>query len=61
MLPIGKQDFRKLQESGCIYVDKTQLIYELCERGEMYFLSRRYMKLTQTCTLKQIRRSFPAS
>ncbi len=40
ILPIGRQSFRKLIEDGCIYVDKTQHIHSLCDRGGMYFLSR---------------------
>jgi Predicted AAA-ATPase/PD-(D/E)XK nuclease superfamily len=40
LLPIGRQDFRTLREDNCIYVDKTQHIYDLCTQGKMYFLSR---------------------
>lgn len=40
ILPISRQSFRKLQEDNCIYVDKTKYIYELCQHGGMYFLSR---------------------
>ena len=40
ILPIGKQSYRKLREDNCIYVDKTQHIYNLCTLGSMYFLSR---------------------
>lgn len=39
-LPIGIQDFEKLRESGCIYVDKTALIYQLAREKTPYFLSR---------------------
>lgn len=39
-LPIGIQDFQKLRENGCIYVDKTALIYELAQTSSPYFLSR---------------------
>ena len=40
ILPVGRQSFRDLRQSNCIYVDKTQHIYNLCTQGKMYFLSR---------------------
>jgi hypothetical protein len=40
ILPLGRQSFRDLREDNCIYVDKTQHIYNLCTQGKMYFLSR---------------------
>jgi hypothetical protein len=40
ILPLSRQNFRKLREDNCIYVDKTQHIYNLCRHGGMYFLSR---------------------
>lgn len=39
-LPIGIQDFKKLRENGCIYVDKTKFIYNLSQVQSPYFLSR---------------------
>ncbi len=39
-LPIGIQTFEKIIENGYTYVDKTQLVYDLVEGGEVYFLSR---------------------
>ena len=39
-LPIGIQDFEDLRTRGCIYVDKTELIYRLATEGKPYFLSR---------------------
>ncbi len=39
-LPIGIQDFEDLRNRGCIYVDKTDLIYKLATEGKPYFLSR---------------------
>jgi hypothetical protein len=39
--PIGIQTFQKLREDGCLYVDKTELIYNLAYgSGDAYFLSR---------------------
>ena len=40
LYPIGVQSFRKLRETGCIYVDKTAVIYDLVNDGTYYFLSR---------------------
>jgi Predicted AAA-ATPase/PD-(D/E)XK nuclease superfamily len=40
ILPLSRQSFRKMREDNCIYVDKTQHIYNLCRDGGMYFLSR---------------------
>lgn len=39
-LPIGIQDFEGIIADGYVYVDKTQLIYELITSGKPYFLSR---------------------
>lgn len=39
-LPIGIQDFEELRKNGYIYVDKTEHIYNLINRGKPYFLSR---------------------
>ena len=39
-LPIGIQDFEDLRKRGCIYVDKTALVYKLANEGKPYFLSR---------------------
>lgn len=38
--PIGKQNFEKLRNEGCVYVDKTALMYKLVKEGSAYFLSR---------------------
>ncbi len=40
ILSIGRQSFRDVRENNCIYVDKTQHIYNLCVEGKTYFLSR---------------------
>ena len=39
-LPIGIQTFEKLRERGYLYVDKTQYLVDLIDRGEIYFLAR---------------------
>ena len=38
--PIGKQNFEKLRNEGCVYVDKTAILYKLVKEGSAYFLSR---------------------
>jgi Predicted AAA-ATPase/PD-(D/E)XK nuclease superfamily len=56
ILPISRQSFRKLREDNCIYVDKTQHIYNLSINGGMYFLSRprRFGKSLLLSTLKEL-------
>jgi hypothetical protein len=39
-LPIGTQSFEKLRNDGCVYIDKTEHIYNLINKGSIYFLSR---------------------
>lgn len=39
-LPIGIQSFEKLIEGGFVYADKTSYIWNLVNRGSVYFLSR---------------------
>lgn len=52
--PIGIQSFEKLRDEGCLYIDKTQRIRELVERGCYYFLSRprRFGKSLLLSTIK---------
>ena len=38
--PLGIQTFAELRDENYVYVDKTQLIYELVSKGKIYFLSR---------------------
>ena len=38
--PIGIQNFEKIREGGYLYIDKTDLIYDLVDNGKYYFLSR---------------------
>ncbi len=39
-LPIGIQDFVRIRQDDYLYVDKTELLYNLVNRGSSYFLSR---------------------
>lgn len=39
-LSIGIQNFKKLREKDCLYVDKTGILQGLIENGSQYFLSR---------------------
>jgi hypothetical protein len=54
ILPIGIQDFEKLRTTGCVYVDKTQYVYNLANGYRPYFLSRprRFGKSLFSSTLK---------
>lgn len=38
--PLGIQTFAKIRQDNYIYLDKTALIYQLLQTGEVYFLSR---------------------
>ena len=38
--PIGIQNFEQLRNNHCVYVDKTELIYQLTHTDAVYFLSR---------------------
>jgi hypothetical protein len=53
-LPIGIQTFEKLRKQGFLYVDKTDLVYQLANTGQFYFLSRprRFGKSMLISTLK---------
>jgi hypothetical protein len=55
-LPIGIQDFSKLRQGEFLYVDKTDLIYELTQGGGYYFLSRprRFGKSLLLSTLSEL-------
>ena len=52
--PIGIQTFEKIREGGYIYVDKTDLVYQLVKGGTIYFLSRprRFGKSLLLSTIK---------
>ena len=51
--PVGIQDFEKLRTKGAVYVDKTDLIYQLVQKNNV-FLSRprRFGKSLLSSTLK---------
>ncbi|MDE5871895.1 MAG: AAA family ATPase, partial [Muribaculaceae bacterium] len=38
--PIGIQTFSKIVDGGYIYVDKTELVYDIAKKYEYVFLSR---------------------
>ena len=52
--PVGIQSFDRIIEDGCVYVDKTALIYQLVKEGAIYFLGRprRFGKSLLISTLK---------
>lgn len=54
--PIGLQDFQKLREGNYLYIDKTEVIFDLLKSGQYYFLSRprRFGKSLLISTLKYL-------
>jgi len=54
--PIGLQSFREIRQGGYVYIDKTEIIYQLVETGKYYFLSRprRFGKSLLVNTIKQL-------
>jgi len=54
--PIGIQTFSEIREGGYLYVDKTELLYQLTQQGKYFFLSRprRFGKSLTVSTLKAI-------
>ena len=52
--PIGIQSFDQIIEDGYLYIDKTDMIYNLTHEGKIYFLSRprRFGKSLLVSTLK---------
>jgi len=53
-LPIGIQDFEKLRQENCVYIDKTQYVCQLTRNAAPYFLGRprRFGKSLFISTLK---------
>ena len=40
-LPVGIQSFEEIREGGYLYVDKTDIVWQLANRGKKYnYLSR---------------------
>ena len=38
--PVGIQSFEKVREGDYFYIDKTELVYQLVQGGQYYFLGR---------------------
>jgi hypothetical protein len=55
-LSLGIQEYSEIKKHNCIYVDKTELIYNLISSGKAYFLSRprRFGKSLLVNTIKEI-------
>ena len=55
-LPLGIQSFRKIVENDCIYVDKTQYIFNLISGASYYFLPqpRRFGKSLLLDTIAEV-------
>ncbi|SEA65104.1 PD-(D/E)XK nuclease superfamily protein [Arachidicoccus rhizosphaerae] len=54
--PLGMQSFRIIREDGAVYVDKTELIYQMIQAGRYNFLSRprRFGKSLLVSTLMEL-------
>ncbi|MDR0895865.1 MAG: ATP-binding protein [Prevotellaceae bacterium] len=54
IFPIGIQDFEQLRTRNYVYVDKTDLVYQMVSTNQIYFLSRprRFGKSLLLSTLK---------
>lgn len=52
--PIGIQDFAKLRENDFVYVDKTDMVFDITKNDGVYFLSRprRFGKSLLVSTIK---------
>ena len=52
--PIGIQTFSQIIQDGYVYVDKTDMVYNLANNGKIFFLSRprRFGKSLLLSTLK---------
>jgi len=55
-LPVDISTFSKIRDLNCLYVDKTQYMYQMITEGTRYFLSRprRFGKSLLVSTLKEI-------
>ena len=55
-LALGSQEFSEVIGNNCIYVDKTETIYQLVTSGKYYFLSRprRFGKSLLANTMKEL-------
>ena len=53
---IGIQNFEELRNRNCVYVDKTELVYELVNTDKVYFFSRprRFGKSLLVSTLEAL-------
>ncbi|MDR0938825.1 MAG: AAA family ATPase, partial [Mediterranea sp.] len=54
IFPIGIQSFEQLRTRNYLYVDKTELVYQMANTNQVYFLSRprRFGKSLLLSTLK---------
>lgn len=53
---IGYEDYRRIIEDECYYVDKTMLIRDIIEKGGMVTLFTRPRRFGKTVTLSRILR-----
>ena len=57
-LGIGYENYKRMVEDGCYYVDKTRLIYDIVEKGGMVTLFTRPRRFGKTLALSMMRTFF---
>ena len=55
---IGNQDFEKIRERNCFYVDKTRFIKEWWEQGDEVTLITRPRRFGKTLTMSMMEKFF---
>lgn len=53
--PVGEQSFEALRERDCLYVDKTQYVEQLLDRGGKYFFLGRPRRFGKSLFLSMMR------
>lgn len=57
-LPIGKEDFKKVIENNCYYIDKTNIIKEILQNGADVILFPRPRRFGKTLTISMLENYF---
>ncbi|MDE6522867.1 MAG: ATP-binding protein [Muribaculaceae bacterium] len=58
LYPIGQQDFRKLRESGSLYIDKTSFVEKIARNSSMYFFLARPRRFGKSLFLSTLQYFF---
>lgn len=60
-IPIGIEDFQKLRERNCYFVDKTMMIKDIIDNGAMVTLCTRPRRFGKTLNMSMLRYFFEKS